>query len=40
MKHTLAIIDEQGKVTLDYKPVNLKTMSDEVEPIPPAKRVY
>ena len=40
MKHTLAIIDEQGKVTLDYKPVNLKTMSDEVEPSPPAKRVY
>lgn len=40
MKHTLAIIDEQGKVTLDYKPVNLKTMSNEVESIPPTKRVY
>lgn len=40
MKHTLARIDEQGEVTLDYKPVNLKTMSDEVEAIPPAKRVY
>ena len=40
MKHTLAIIDKQGKVTLDYKPVNLKTMSNEVDPIPPTKRVY
>jgi succinate dehydrogenase / fumarate reductase flavoprotein subunit len=40
MKHTLAVIDEQGKVTLDYKPVTLTTMTDEVEAIPPAKRVY
>ncbi len=40
MKHSLAVIDEQGKVTLSYKPVTLETMTDEVEPIPPAKRVY
>ncbi len=40
MKHTLALIDEEGKVTLDYKAVTLTTLSNEVEAIPPAKRVY
>ncbi|WP_341764616.1 succinate dehydrogenase flavoprotein subunit [Candidatus Tisiphia endosymbiont of Beris chalybata] len=40
IKHTLAVIDEQGKVILDYKPVTLTTLSNEVEAIPPAKRVY
>ncbi|WP_341756423.1 MULTISPECIES: succinate dehydrogenase flavoprotein subunit [unclassified Candidatus Tisiphia] len=40
MKHTLAWIDEQGKVKLDYKPVTLTTLTDEVAAIPPTKRVY
>jgi succinate dehydrogenase / fumarate reductase, flavoprotein subunit len=40
MKHTLAWIDEQGNVKLDYKPVTLTTLTDEVDAIPPAKRVY
>jgi succinate dehydrogenase / fumarate reductase flavoprotein subunit len=40
MKHTLAWIDDQGKVKLDYKSVTLTTLTDEVEAIPPAKRVY
>ena len=40
MKHTLAWIDEQGNVKLDYKPVTLTTLTDEVAAIPPAKRVY
>lgn len=40
MKHTLAWIDEQGQVSLDYKPVTLTTLTDEVGSVPPAKRVY
>lgn len=40
MKHTLATIDAGGKVSLDYKPVVLTTLSDEVEAVPPVKRVY
>ncbi len=40
MKHTLAWCDEKGKVTLDYRPVKMETLTDEVEVIPPKKRVY
>ncbi len=40
MKHTLAWVDEGGKVALDYRPVHLNTMTDEVEPVPPKARVY
>ncbi|WP_218459862.1 succinate dehydrogenase flavoprotein subunit [Rickettsia sp. TH2014] len=40
MKHTLSSIDEAGKVVLDYKPVTLTTLTDEISAIPPAKRVY
>ncbi len=40
MKHTLAWIDENGKVTLDYRPVHTYTLSDEVEYIEPKARVY
>ncbi|MEQ8206658.1 MAG: succinate dehydrogenase flavoprotein subunit [Woeseia sp.] len=40
MKHTLAWVDEGGKVALDYRPVHLHTMTDEVEPVPPKARVY
>ncbi|WPY00178.1 Succinate dehydrogenase flavoprotein subunit [Candidatus Trichorickettsia mobilis] len=40
MKHTLAQLDDVGAVTLDYKPVTLTTMTDEVESVPPVKRVY
>ncbi|MGL4226651.1 MAG: FAD-binding protein, partial [Rickettsia sp.] len=40
MKHTLSSIDETGKVVLDYKPVTLTTLTDEVKAVPPAKRVY
>ncbi|ABE05245.1 succinate dehydrogenase flavoprotein subunit [Rickettsia bellii] len=40
MQHTLSGVDEAGKVVLDYKPVTLTTLSDEVKAIPPAKRVY
>lgn len=40
MKHTLAWMDESGKVTIDYRPVHMNTLTDEVEPFPPKKRVY
>jgi succinate dehydrogenase / fumarate reductase flavoprotein subunit len=40
MKHTLAWMDGMGAVKLDYRPVHMQTMTDEVQPIPPKKRVY
>ena len=40
MKHTLAKIDENGKVDLDYRPVHDYTLTDEVEYIEPRARVY
>lgn len=40
MKHTLAWVDDRGKVTLDYRSVHLYTLTDEAEVIPPKKRVY
>ncbi len=40
MKHTLAWLNNEGEVTIDYKPVTLTTLTDEVNPIPPTKRVY
>ncbi len=40
MKHTLSWLDEAGKVDLDYRPVHLYTMTDDVEVVPPKPRVY
>ncbi|HEY3859366.1 MAG TPA: succinate dehydrogenase flavoprotein subunit [Gammaproteobacteria bacterium] len=40
MKHTLAWMDGKGKVDIDYRPVHMDTMTDDVKPIPPKKRVY
>jgi len=40
MKHTLAWMDAKGKVEIDYRPVHMDTMTDEVKPIPPKKRTY
>ena len=40
MKHTLAWLDETGKVAFDYRPVHMYTLSDDCEVIPPKKRVY
>ena len=40
MKHTLAWIDEKGKVDLDYRPVHEYTLTDEVEYVEPRARVY
>ncbi|MBI2584651.1 MAG: FAD-binding protein, partial [Rhodospirillales bacterium] len=40
MKHTLATIDDKGKVTLTYRPVHTWTLTKEVEYIEPKARVY
>ncbi len=40
MKHTLAWLDDNYRVTFDYRPVHMYTLSDEVEVFPPKKRVY
>ncbi len=40
MKHTLAWINEQGEVRLDYRPVHAYTLTDDIEYVKPAKRVY
>ncbi|MGH8397072.1 MAG: succinate dehydrogenase flavoprotein subunit [Gammaproteobacteria bacterium] len=40
MKHTLAWLDDKDGVKLDYRPVHSYTLSDEIKPFPPKKRVY
>ena len=40
MKHTLVWVDARGEVRFDYRPVHMKTLTSEVEPIPPKARVY
>jgi succinate dehydrogenase / fumarate reductase flavoprotein subunit len=41
MKHTLSWLNnETGEVKLDYRPVHSYTLSNDVEYIPPKKRVY
>ena len=40
MKHTLAWITDDGKVTLTYRPVHTWTLTDEVDYIVPKARVY
>src|SRR5262249_7725811 len=41
MKPPLAWLDmNPGRTRIDYRPVHSNTMTNEVEPIPPKKRVY
>src|SRR5690606_33983246 len=40
LKHTLAWVGADGSVRFDYRPVQLETLTDEVEPIPPKARTY
>ena len=40
MKHTLAWIDDKGKVTIDYRPVHTYTLTNDVGYIEPKARVY
>jgi succinate dehydrogenase / fumarate reductase flavoprotein subunit len=40
MKHTLSWCDDKGAVKLDYRPVKMQTLTNEVSVFPPKKRVY
>lgn len=40
MKHTLIWVDDKGETKIDYRPVTLTPLNDEVKAIPPKKRVY
>ncbi len=40
MKHSLSWVGEDGDVRLDYRPVRMQTLTNEVSVIPPKKRVY
>ena len=40
LKHTLAWADGAGRVSIDYRPVHLNTLTDDVEPVPPKARTY
>jgi succinate dehydrogenase / fumarate reductase flavoprotein subunit len=40
LKHTLCWVDSQGRTRIDYRPVHLNTLSDEMQSIPPKARTY
>jgi succinate dehydrogenase / fumarate reductase flavoprotein subunit len=40
MKHTLSWMEPDGRVRIDYRPVHMYTLSDDVEVVPPKARVY
>ena len=40
LKHTVSWLDAAGRTRLDYRPVYLSPLSDEVESFPPKARVY
>ncbi|MEO0974920.1 MAG: FAD-binding protein, partial [Pseudomonadota bacterium] len=40
MKHTLMWVQSDGSFTIDYRPVHMNTLTDEVEVIPPKQRTY
>ncbi|KAA9131957.1 succinate dehydrogenase flavoprotein subunit [Marinihelvus fidelis] len=40
MKHSLEYLEEGGRVRIDYRPVHMYTLTDDVEVVPPKARVY
>ena len=40
MKHSLQFLEPDGTVRMDYRPVHMYTLTDEVEVVPPKARVY
>jgi succinate dehydrogenase / fumarate reductase flavoprotein subunit len=40
MKHTAIWVQDDGKTTIDFRPVHLNTLSNEVKSFPPKARVY
>jgi succinate dehydrogenase / fumarate reductase flavoprotein subunit len=40
MKHTISWLDQSGKVRIDYRPVHMQPLSNDVQSFPPKARVY
>ncbi|MDX6750566.1 succinate dehydrogenase flavoprotein subunit [Geminicoccaceae bacterium 1502E] len=40
MKHTLCTVDSQHQPHIENRPVHTWTLSNDIEPVPPSKRVY
>ncbi len=40
MKHTMVWLDGKGNVKIDFRPVHMQPLTNEVEAVPPKKRVY
>ncbi|WP_414731386.1 succinate dehydrogenase flavoprotein subunit [Vineibacter terrae] len=40
LKHTVIWVDDKGGTTIDYRPVKLQPMSNDVQSFPPKARVY
>ncbi len=40
LKHSLCWLNDDGRVRLDYRPVHLQPLTNEVQAIPPKGRVY
>ena len=39
-KHTVCSVDDGGQAHIDYRPVHMYTLTDDVEVVPPKPRVY
>ena len=40
LKHTFSWVDRAGETRLDYRPVHMYTLTDEVDVVPLQERVY
>ena len=40
MKHTVIWVDVKGETRIDYRPVHLSPMTNDVQSFPPKPRVY
>jgi succinate dehydrogenase flavoprotein subunit len=40
LKHSVIWVDDSGKTRIDYRPVKLQPMSNDVQSFPPKARVY
>ncbi|MBM3643256.1 MAG: succinate dehydrogenase flavoprotein subunit [Alphaproteobacteria bacterium] len=40
LKHTVVWVEENGRTRIDYRPVNLQPLTNEVQSFPPKARVY
>jgi succinate dehydrogenase / fumarate reductase flavoprotein subunit len=40
MKHTICWIDDRGRTVIDYRPVHMQPLTNEVQSFPPKARVY